>query len=539
MLKQNRGNGGQGVWKVEILRGANTVRVLHARRGSVLEDLPLGDFMSRCNAYFAAPNGCIIDQPFQPRLPDGMIRCYMGGDKVPGFGHQLIKALIPPPPEGPDSPAAQPGPRIMHGPDAAPFQTRRVKMESEWTPAMIDVLGIDVGSPPLIWDADFLYGPHTPSGDDTYVLCEINVSCVSPIPDQAPAAMARLVKERFTTARAVTLMRWLFLALALLSIPIAARAATGTSAPLMLERKIVLKNVSGRIDHMAIDLARKRLFVAELGNGALEVLDVTTGTVLRRIEGLKEPQGVGYSEKADMVAVASAGDGTVRFYRGEDFTPAGMVGLGDDADNVRVDPKTGNFVVGYGDGALAIIDPVRKTKLSDVRLPAHPEGFQLDVERGLAFVNVPDAQQIAVVNLATNTSPTAWRTPNARANFPMAYDPERQELAIVFRNPAELVVMDANNGQAKVRLPACGDADDVFFDSRRARIYVSCGSGEVASWHRDAAGYTSLPPLRTAGGARTSLFVPALDRLFVAERARLLGSTATILVLRPEENGAD
>ena len=91
--------------------------------------------MARCEPYFASA-GCIIDQPFQPRLPEGMIRCYMGVDKVVGFGHQLIKALIPPPPEGPDSPAAQPGPRIMHGPDAAPFQALRKKMEDEWTPQM-------------------------------------------------------------------------------------------------------------------------------------------------------------------------------------------------------------------------------------------------------------------------------------------------------------------------------------------------------------------------------------------------------------------
>ncbi len=152
VLKQNRGNGGQGVWKVEQVserRPARrrVVRVLHARRGSVPEEMPLGDFMTRCEAYFA-PDGCIVDQPFQPRLPDGMIRCYMGADKVVGFGHQFIKALMPPPPEGPDSPAAQPGPRIMHGADAAPFQVLRTKMESDWTPQMMDVLGIDAASLP-------------------------------------------------------------------------------------------------------------------------------------------------------------------------------------------------------------------------------------------------------------------------------------------------------------------------------------------------------------------------------------------------------
>jgi hypothetical protein len=155
--------------------------------------------MTRCEAYFAA-DGCIVDQPYQPRLPDGMIRCYMGADKVVGFGHQYIKALIPPPPEGPDSPAAQPGPRIMHGADAKPFQVLRAKMEAEWTPQMIAILDIDKRSLPIIWDADFLYGPRTQSGEDTYVLCEINVSSVFAIPDQAPAAIARLALTKLRNA---------------------------------------------------------------------------------------------------------------------------------------------------------------------------------------------------------------------------------------------------------------------------------------------------------------------------------------------------
>src|SRR5690348_7015773 len=199
VLKQNRGNGGQGVWKVELLGevpgDATRVRVLHARRGSVPEELLLEAFMARCGEYFDA-DGCIIDQPFQPRLPDGMIRCYMGADKVVGFGHQLIKALIPPPPQGSNSPEAQPGPRIMHPAEAPQFQKLRSKMEAEWVPQMMQLFGLTRDVMPIIWDADFLYGPRVSDGADTYVLCEINVSSVMPIPDQAPAAIARLAKER-------------------------------------------------------------------------------------------------------------------------------------------------------------------------------------------------------------------------------------------------------------------------------------------------------------------------------------------------------
>jgi hypothetical protein len=193
VLKQNRGNGGQGVWKVERL-SATRVRVLEAWRGSVPEELALDAFLERCEIYFE-DGGLIVDQPFQPRLPEGMIRCYMGKDKVVGYGHQLIKALIPPPPQGPDSPEAQPGPRIMHPASAPQFARLRALMEDEWIPQSMATLELSRAHLPIVWDADFLYGPKTPSGEDTYVLCEINVSSVFPIPDDAPEAIARLTRE--------------------------------------------------------------------------------------------------------------------------------------------------------------------------------------------------------------------------------------------------------------------------------------------------------------------------------------------------------
>ena len=196
VLKRNRGNGGQGVWKVELLLQSPTaprVRVLHALRGSTPEDVALEGFMARCDEYFRN-DGCVIDQPFQPRLTEGMIRCYMGGDKVVGFGHQLIKALIAPP--------TDPGPRLMHSASAPQFQRLRELMERDWTPRLGEILGIDRQALPIIWDADFLYGPRTAAGEDTYVLCEINVSSVFPIPDQAPDEIARQVAARLARSAA-------------------------------------------------------------------------------------------------------------------------------------------------------------------------------------------------------------------------------------------------------------------------------------------------------------------------------------------------
>ncbi|MFL5251931.1 MAG: Cj0069 family protein [Rhodopila sp.] len=203
VVKQNRGNGGQGVWKVEIVPGSGSaglvLQVLEGRRGSLPQTLPAAHFFALCQGYFDN-QGCLIDQPFQPRLPDGMIRCYMGADRVIGFGHQFIRALIPPPPRGPDAPEAQPGPRIMHPAEAPEFARLKAKMETDWTPTMMRLLGIAPVCLPVIWDADFLYGPRDAGGQDTYALCEINVSSVFPFPEAAPPRIAELTLER-TRAR--------------------------------------------------------------------------------------------------------------------------------------------------------------------------------------------------------------------------------------------------------------------------------------------------------------------------------------------------
>lgn len=194
VLKQRRGNGGIGVWKVER-KGPSEVEVLHARRGSLPERMGLDVLLARMAPYFEE-GGLIIDQPFQPRLPEGMIRCYVSGETVVGYGHQLIKALLPPPPEGPGSPQAQPGPRVMHPPDAPAFARLRRLMEADWIPGLRRLLDIAAEDMPALWDADFLLGPREADGGDSYVLCEINISSVAPYPDSAAGPVAAYAMER-------------------------------------------------------------------------------------------------------------------------------------------------------------------------------------------------------------------------------------------------------------------------------------------------------------------------------------------------------
>lgn len=307
------------------------------------------------------------------------------------------------------------------------------------------------------------------------------------------------------------------------------------AASLDLATAIPLDNVSGRIDHMAFDAKRQRLIVAALGNNTVEVIDLAAGKRMTRIAGLSEPQGVAYAEKPDLLFVANAGDGSVRMFQGGDYSPIGLIDLKDDADNIRIDPTSGNVVVGYGKGGLAIIDAARRTVIGTVSLPAHPEGFQIETGTGRAFVNVPDAGQIAVVDLNSRQQVAAWKLPGASGNFPMALDAANGVLAVVTRRPSRLLLLDTKTGTLTLNLPACGDADDVFFDTKRARIYVSCGAGQIAIFQRDHDGYHLLDTIATASGARTSLFVVGLDRLFVAERAGLLGSSAALRVYQPTD----
>jgi hypothetical protein len=198
VLKQHRGNGGNGVWKVEhagpgAAQPESPVQVLHARRGGALETMPLADFYDRCATYFSG-NGCMIDQPYLQRAGEGMVRCYMVRDRVVGFGHQYVTALLPLRDGETESPA--PPPRLYYGPDKAEFQVLKRKLESGWLAEMQRVLDVDTASLPLLWDADFLLGPAGTDGNDTYVLCETNVSSVWPVPDEALSAFADAVVQQ-------------------------------------------------------------------------------------------------------------------------------------------------------------------------------------------------------------------------------------------------------------------------------------------------------------------------------------------------------
>jgi len=319
-------------------------------------------------------------------------------------------------------------------------------------------------------------------------------------------------------------------ALAGLLLPAAGRAEDPT--PLELEAKIPLGAVAGRIDHFAFDPDRQLLFVAELGNDSVGIVDLKERRVLHRLFALREPQGAAWHPATSTLYVANAGDGSVRLFQGPDFTPAGRIDLGDDADNIRIDPGRNRIVVGYGKGALAAIDPASRRKIADIPLAGHPESFQFSEGGSRIFVNVPDARQIAVVDAGAGRQISTLNTAGARSNFPMAVDVDEHRLLVVFRSPAKLMVFATRTGKLEGSFDTCRDADDLFVDAHRRRVYISCGEGAIDVLAPTSSGYGRIARIPTVAGARTSLFVPASDRLYLGVRAAA-AEPAAIWVFRP------
>src|SRR3954463_5628367 len=284
--------------------------------------------------------------------------------------------------------------------------------------------------------------------------------------------------------------------------------AQGETTALRLDVKIPLGNVGGRMDHMPVDLTQQRLFVAELGNNTVGIVNLGGRNVIRTLDGLKEPQGIAYLPSTDTLYVANAGDGSVRMFRGPDYAAAGQIDLADDADNIRLDIPANRIVIGYGSGGLAVIDAANSKKIADIPLSVHPEGFQLDPGSNRIWVNLPKMQAIAVVDRQSGRQTTTWPMHTAGGNFPMALDQAAQRVLVAFRNPAKLGAFSMDDGSLIASPEICGDADDLFVDAKRHRVYISCGEGFIDVLDSADRSYRRVARIATVAGARTSLFVP-------------------------------
>ncbi len=304
---------------------------------------------------------------------------------------------------------------------------------------------------------------------------------------------------------------------------------------LKLTKTIPLAGVKGRFDHFAADVQGKRLFVAALGNNTLEVIDLAAGKRLRSISGLHKPTGVVFLPEENQIGVANGDDGTFKMFDAITYQLVNNLHGFEDADNVRRDPKTKLIYVGYGDGALVVLDSSGKQRHADIKLPAHPESFQLETDGSHIFVNLPDAKQIAVVDREKQTVTATWQMKEFQANFPMAFDQSNHRLFVGCRTPARLVVFDTTAGTPVTDLAISGDADDMFYDATSKRLYISCGEGFVdVIARRDADAYERQERIPTRTGARTSFFSAELNEYYLAvpQQGR---QEAEIRVFKPAE----
>jgi len=311
------------------------------------------------------------------------------------------------------------------------------------------------------------------------------------------------------------------IALACLSLCTFSSSAQPT-APLTLQQTIPLPGVTGKFDHLAIDTAGNRLFIAATGNHSIEVINLAADKVEQRITGLGKPHGLAWVAETGSLYVADGALGELRVYTGKPLALSGKIKLSDDADDMVYDEADHLLFVGHGgSGAgnpakVAVVDTKSFSLAASLSVAAHPEALDIDAEGGRVFANIADANEVAVIGAATKTIAAHWRLSRAADNVPMAFDAEHRTLYVACRTPGKVIALDAATGEEISSQPAADGADDLFYDPALRRVYVIAGSGEVDAYQVDKArNLHPLQALHTAAGAKTALFVPAQNLLYV------------------------
>jgi DNA-binding beta-propeller fold protein YncE len=308
---------------------------------------------------------------------------------------------------------------------------------------------------------------------------------------------------------------------------LAAQAATTPEPPrpLVLTEAISVAGVQGRFDHFGFD-GKNQLFIAALGNNSVEVIDISARVRSHSIAGIPNPQGVAYAPDQKKLFVASS-KGKLRIYAGENFDLIKEIDFHGDVDNLRYDPATHRVYVGFGEdetGAIGMVDAASNERLpEEYKLGAHPESFQLESAGSNIYVNLPDLKQIVVINRKTGAI-TRWPM-TLEHNFPMALDEADHRLFVATHEPARLAVFDTNTGKSVAELPCVQDADDVYYDSSRKRIYVPGGEGYISVFQQvDPDHYQLLVKVSSTLGARTAGYFgkgrKGFDRFFLGVPAR-------------------
>jgi DNA-binding beta-propeller fold protein YncE len=299
-------------------------------------------------------------------------------------------------------------------------------------------------------------------------------------------------------------------------------------------------------DHMALDLQGRRLFTTPQANKAVDVLDLATGRVLRTIPGFGNPHAILFRGDRNRLFVTD-GDGALDILDATSFSRIKSIELQRDADGIGYDAKTGYLYVSNGGAAagndyslISIIDTAREAKIGDIRVGSPGlEAMVIDNASGRLYVNLPEQNAIAVINLETRTVIATWTLTMGNRNEAFALDEAHHWLYVGCNDSdvrGSIVVIDTRTGKEQRRLPIGSWVDSMFYDAPRRRVYASTGVGEVFTYERQSdGGYRALEPVDTAVMARTALFSAELDLLFVTV-PHLGWTTAKVLVFKPQSS---
>ena len=297
---------------------------------------------------------------------------------------------------------------------------------------------------------------------------------------------------------------------------------------------IRLPGVTGRIDHLAFDAARQRLFVAALGHDTVEVLDSATNAHVRSLSGFHEPQGIALVPDLGAVAVANGGTGTLQLVDAQTFTTRWTTSIGGDADNVRYDTVAKRLYVAAV-GGLYAVDPAAGKTTGRVPIDGHPESFQLEATGTRLFANLPGllSSRVIAADRRSMAVTAEWPAQGCGGNYPMALDEPTARLFVGCRRPARLAMVDTKSGSFVSSADIVGDTDDLFYDEAVHRLYVVGGEGFVDVFGRDGDRLQRIGRVSTRAGARTGLWVASQRRLYVAVPERS-GESAEVRVFEAE-----
>jgi DNA-binding beta-propeller fold protein YncE len=294
-----------------------------------------------------------------------------------------------------------------------------------------------------------------------------------------------------------------------------AQPPVGRPKSLELVQTIPLQGAAGRLDHLALDAKGNRLFIGNLSNNSLDVVDLEAGKLLRQIPDQQKIQGVAYVPAVNRIFVGNGKDGACNVFDANTYALLRSLKL-DDADNVRYDSRTRRVFVAHAENGLSAIDPATMEVKATIKLPGAPEAFQLDPSRPRLYINIPTPCQVAVVDTEKNEIVRNFPLSLAQANYPLAFDSQHGRLYVGCRKKPTVVVLDVETGRETAGIPIPGDIDDLFYDSKRDRLYASCGEGILAVLQRKATdSFEVIDTIPTGKLARTCLFDADHGRLYL------------------------